>query len=353
MPEMREIFETVSRQAPPVLDALDRQVRRQRRIMRNRKVGAFTLAALFVGVVAAAFASRDPGGNGSIEPGPASSAAGGWIAAGTLADLSKEGVTYLEDVRVFVIVPPDGDPYALSAVSPHSPWGVEELLKYCRPFGGFRELEHGAQFDDHGDYMTGPASSGMYPVRTRTTSSDELQVRPFPVGAPSPRGTDDHENPTSFCGPGTAEVAPGMLDAGEATSPADISATRWFGPDDRPLAPATLSTFSMPFCRRWPPAILQLIEPLGTEPTADAVERVYVADPLGTWSDRVSTPYAQPRRLPPGAVFTGYRSTLFELWADPATFDEEVYLVRRDIAGRDWIQRLPRLASLPECLPLR
>ena len=144
-----------------------------------------------------------------------------------------------------MIVSPEGALRALGGIAA-LPWGVEELLKYCRPFGGFRELEHGAQFDDHGEYMTGPASSGMYPVPTRTTSSDELQVRPYPVGAPSPRGTDDHEDPTSFCGPGTAEVAPGMLDAGEAASPADISPTRWFGPDDRPLAPATLSTFSMP-----------------------------------------------------------------------------------------------------------
>jgi len=54
MPDMKELFETVSRQAPAVPDALDRQVRRQHQVTRRRKVGAFALAAVFVAVVVVA-----------------------------------------------------------------------------------------------------------------------------------------------------------------------------------------------------------------------------------------------------------------------------------------------------------
>ena len=350
MPDMKELFETVSRQAPAVPDALDRQLRRQRRVARRRKVGAIGLAAVFVAVVVvAAIASRHPTSDGSIAPSPA---AAGWVDAGSIAGLSKEGVVYLAEAEVFVVADRAGEPYALSAVSPHSPYGVEELLRYCRPFGGFRELEHGAQFDDHGEYMTGPASSGMFPVPSRVTSDGEVQVRPYVLGAPSPRGAHDHADPDAFCGPGTVEVAPGILDRGDPTSPGGtiVPPTPWYGPDGRPLAPATLSTFWMPDCRRWPPTILQLIDPLGTEPTGAEDERVYVADPQGTWADRSAVPYAPLRVLPPGAVFTGYHSRLFQLWVDPLTFDDEVYLARR-IDGEMWIQRLPRVSDIPACSP--
>jgi len=352
MADMKELFETVSRQAPAVPDALDRQIRRQRRVARRRKVGAIAIAVVFVTVIVAAFASRRPASDGSIGPPPAKSVAGGWTDAGSVTELAKEGVVYLAQAEVFVIADQKGEPYALSAVSPHSPYGVEELLRYCRPFGGFRELEHGAQFDDHGEYMTGPASSGMFRVPTRITSDGELQVRPDELGAPSPRGAHDHADPDAFCGPGTVEVAPGILDRGDPASPGGtiVPPTPWYGPDGRPLAPATLSTFWMPDCRRWPPTILQLIDPLGTEPTGAEAERVYVADPQGFWADRSAVPYAPLQLLPPGVASTGYHSRLFELWVDPATFDDEVYLVRR-IDGAMWIQRLPRVRNIPDCSP--
>ena len=105
MPDMKELFETVSRQAPAVPDALDRQLRRQRRVARRRKVGAIGLAAVFVAVVVvAAIASRHPTSDGSIAPSPA---AAGWVDAGSIADLSKEGVVYLAEAEVFVVARPE------------------------------------------------------------------------------------------------------------------------------------------------------------------------------------------------------------------------------------------------------
>jgi Tol biopolymer transport system component len=51
MPDVREVYEMVTKQSPPEPGALDRQWGRQRRRTRNRKVGVIALvAALFVGL---------------------------------------------------------------------------------------------------------------------------------------------------------------------------------------------------------------------------------------------------------------------------------------------------------------
>ncbi|HJQ72630.1 MAG TPA: hypothetical protein VJ887_04390 [Actinomycetota bacterium] len=53
MPDVKEVYEMVTKQKPSEPEALERQRTRQVRTMRNRKVGAFAVAAV-IGVVAAA-----------------------------------------------------------------------------------------------------------------------------------------------------------------------------------------------------------------------------------------------------------------------------------------------------------
>ncbi len=53
MPDVREVYEMVTKQKPPEPGALERQQRRQVRTARNRKIGAFVVAAA-VGVAAVA-----------------------------------------------------------------------------------------------------------------------------------------------------------------------------------------------------------------------------------------------------------------------------------------------------------
>lgn len=53
MPDVREVYEMVTKQKPPEPGALERQQRRQVRTARNRKIGAFAVAAA-VGVAAVA-----------------------------------------------------------------------------------------------------------------------------------------------------------------------------------------------------------------------------------------------------------------------------------------------------------
>jgi hypothetical protein len=54
MPELKEVFEMVRNQTEPIRGAWKEQERRQRRVTRNRKIGAISLSAALV-VVAALF----------------------------------------------------------------------------------------------------------------------------------------------------------------------------------------------------------------------------------------------------------------------------------------------------------
>jgi len=67
MPELREVFELVTEQIEPDLDAWSVQDRRQRRASRNRRLGALALVAM-LGLLAAVFAVRLLGDDQAIKP---------------------------------------------------------------------------------------------------------------------------------------------------------------------------------------------------------------------------------------------------------------------------------------------
>jgi hypothetical protein len=63
MADLREVFDMVTKQTDPDRDSWREQERRQRRAVRNRKIGAMTLvAALVIGVAATSLhrAPRSP-----------------------------------------------------------------------------------------------------------------------------------------------------------------------------------------------------------------------------------------------------------------------------------------------------
>lgn len=75
MPELKEVFDMITKQTEPDLGSWKEQERRQRRTSRNRKIGAIAVAAA-IGVVAAVVipAARDdataPGNDASVRPKP-------------------------------------------------------------------------------------------------------------------------------------------------------------------------------------------------------------------------------------------------------------------------------------------
>ena len=62
MPEIREVYEMVTKQKPPEPGALERQQKRQVRTARNRKIGSFAVAAAIgVAALVVVIQARDEG----------------------------------------------------------------------------------------------------------------------------------------------------------------------------------------------------------------------------------------------------------------------------------------------------
>ena len=309
------------------------------RLLRSRRLQSLLAACLAIALVAVALLSL--GGRGTP---PAGQTTDGWIVVGPLQDLRSAEVTYVERADAFVIAPPGEEPYALSAVSPHSTYGFEEPILYCRPVGQFEEPTHGAVFDVRGRYILGPAPTGMYGVPLRVTGSsveiDAASLSPAPSRA-------EHGDTFTLCPPEAIWSEPGFMDFGGAGNLFDPT---FFYPAGADVTTGTfVSTLRGSNCSFPVPTFLQLTEPLGTEPPSDADWRYYAADPEGVWADLESSTYGEADPLPPSVVFTGYRSHLFELWADPAQIDREVWIVRNDPNGGSLTERWPRVEQLPAC----
>ena len=315
------------------------------RLLRSRRLQALLVACLAIVLVAVALASL--GGRGNP---PVGQTTDGWIVVGQLQDLRSAEVTYVQLADAFVIARPGEEPYALSAVSPHSTYGFEEPLLYCRPAGQFEEPTHGSVFDVRGRYILGPAPTGMYGVPLRVTGSsveiDAASLSPAPSRA-------EHGDTFTLCPPRAIWSEPGFMDVGVGGTGNSLLDPTFFYPAGADVTTGTyVSTWRGSNCGFPVPTWLQLTEPLGSKPANESEDwRYYAADPEGVWTDLESSTFGEGDPLRPSAVFTGYRSHLFELWADPARIDQEVWIVRNDPNGGHLTERWPRVQQLPACSP--
>jgi Tol biopolymer transport system component len=109
MPDVREVYEMVTKQKPPDPGALERQRTRQVRTMRNRKVGAFAVVAALLGVAAIVAVNSLPD-RGRTDP----------VGDDPTVPVSIRSGRFLLDLGTGATRPlPDGVPYgAFYAVSP-------------------------------------------------------------------------------------------------------------------------------------------------------------------------------------------------------------------------------------------
>lgn len=207
----------VSWYEPPdqLLEAARRRLDR-RRIRRRLNAGVLALVVSVSGGVLAwqAFqpSSDRPGFVGDT----------GWYRVGNVDDLRARRIVYVAEIETFVVAPPEEDPYALSASSPH----LGERLLFCRTSGWFFSPAHGEMFDLRGNYELGPSDSGMIgrPIRVvdgvvEIDTGSEIPPAPVAVAHADP----EPSGPTCVSGTGTiVEVEPGFasisgsLPAGEA-----------------------------------------------------------------------------------------------------------------------------------------
>jgi hypothetical protein len=188
----------------------------------------------------------------------------------------------------------------------------------------------------------------MYGLPLRMTGSsveiDAASLLPAPSRA-------EHSDPFTLCPSSAVWSEPGFMDVGGSGN--SLFDPTFFHAPGADVAMGTfVSTVRGSNCSFPVPTFLQLTEPLGSKPANDSEDwRYYVADPEGVWTDLESSTYSEGDPLPPSAVFTGYRSHLFELWADPGHIDQEVWIVRNDPNGSHLAERWPRVEQLPVCYP--
>jgi Tol biopolymer transport system component len=91
MPDMREVYDMVTRQRPPEPGGLERQWERQRRALRNRKLGAIGLSAALAGVVALFVLN---GSNAADQPNTPTN-----TVAGQASELPSQRGVYLLDLQ--------------------------------------------------------------------------------------------------------------------------------------------------------------------------------------------------------------------------------------------------------------
>jgi Tol biopolymer transport system component len=119
MAELREVFEMVTKQTEPDLDSWKEQQDRQRRRGRNRRIGAFVVAAAIVAVALGAVITQRDGG-GATQPAASASAvpsdAGGLQVIDIATGQVSAGPALGTDVSDFV-VSPDGTKVAYVASS--------------------------------------------------------------------------------------------------------------------------------------------------------------------------------------------------------------------------------------------
>ena len=146
-------------------------------------VGMVALA----GLIAYNIVSQD------ASPGP------GWLKAGSVADIERQGVTKVDDSAY--VVSYGGLPvFAFAASYDEGVEGIHEVVSYCPSGDGFYNEPHATQYNMVGTYIAGPAPSSTLPRVAVTVLDDEVWVDPEqPVSGVIPGATGTDQQPRTFC----------------------------------------------------------------------------------------------------------------------------------------------------------
>ena len=136
-----------------------------------------------LGVVGFALILMRPG---LTSPGPQ------WVHAGSVAELERDQVVYVEQAHAFVV---DGEsPLALYAISPHN----GKPITHCQSSGWFEDRAHGSRFDRLGRYVLGPAPRGLDRFEVRVVDG-EIWIDPTTLLIGPPRGVPTKPPSGVFC----------------------------------------------------------------------------------------------------------------------------------------------------------
>jgi TolB protein len=137
-----------------------------------------------------------------------------------IAGFTESGIPFL------VVRHDDGTLTAVEAVSPHlATADVRKLLGWCASSRTFDDPFHGAKFDEHGRYVSGPSPSGLVPLSLEIVDEEPLTFRlggrlpALPRDETGERASDE----LCFDIEATPLLAPGI--AGGGITPAELASS--------------------------------------------------------------------------------------------------------------------------------
>ena len=168
----------------------------------RRKATLVAVAAVVVVAIALPLTLLRSLGDGQTpgdEPGGVTRPGSGtWLMLGPLDQLRAQGVTYIPQVRVFVLAPEGAEPYALSAALTDDREEQGERVLFCEATGSFLGSRSDV-FDLGGALVAGEAAPGLPTLRLRVTdgrveidtSELSLSTAEPPAGPPASGSSDD------------------------------------------------------------------------------------------------------------------------------------------------------------------
>jgi nitrite reductase/ring-hydroxylating ferredoxin subunit len=150
-------------------------------------IGVVAVMVALAGLVAYNVVSRE------ASPGP------GWIKAGSVADIERQGVTKVDESAY--VVSYGGLPvFAFAASYDEGVEGIHEVVSYCPSGGGFYNEPHATQYNVVGSYIAGPAPSSTLPRVAVSVLDGEVWVDPEQrVSGLIPGGVGIQQRPSRFC----------------------------------------------------------------------------------------------------------------------------------------------------------
>ena len=149
-------------------------------------LGVVVAMVVLAGLIAYNVVSRD------ASPGP------GWLKAGSVDDIERQGVTKVDD-RAYVVSYGGLPVFAFAASYDEGVQGIHEVVSYCPSGDGFYNEPHSTQYNMVGTYIAGPAPSSTLPQVAVSVLDGEVWVDPEQRVSRTEGAMEIQQRPSTFC----------------------------------------------------------------------------------------------------------------------------------------------------------
>lgn len=171
MPDVREVYEMITKQKPPEPGALERQQKRQVRTARNRRFGAFVAAAVIAGIAIALILAIGPGARNTEPAGEPSTSLVADPSAMETATEFQRAVESFDAGRASSLLAADADLSHVSGITPGQLPAFIALLQAQ----GYKEVPSPCEVQD----ILASGTVIHCPFDFQDLRSDEMGLGPF------------------------------------------------------------------------------------------------------------------------------------------------------------------------------